>query len=85
MRILCGVALAAALIETDYSETTQWRNAALGSEPILKVDVFDADAGVHIAAIVFPIPDPEPTQARLISDVTALRRAVAEKTCAQRV
>lgn len=68
-----------ALIETDYSETTQGRNAALGSKPILKVDDFDADAGVHIAAIAFPIPDPEPTQARLISDVTALRRAVAEK------
>ncbi|MEQ1780756.1 MAG: hypothetical protein ABMA14_05310 [Hyphomonadaceae bacterium] len=69
------------LIETDYAETTQWRNAALARRAVFKVDVFDEDAGVHIATIDFTIPDAEPTQARLISDVTALRRAVAEKTC----
>ena len=76
-----GTPAGSTLIETDYAETTQWRNAALGSKPTFKVDVFDAEAGVHIAAVEFVIPDPEPTQARLISDVTALRRAVAEKTC----
>ena len=69
------------LIETDYSETTQWRNAAVAWRAVFKVDVFDENAGVHIATIDFTIPDAEPTQARLISDVTALRRAVAEKTC----
>lgn len=69
------------LVETDYSDLSQWRSAAQAQKATFKVDVFDADAGVHIAAIEFTIPDAEPTQARLISDVTALRRAVAEKTC----
>ena len=69
------------LVETDYSDLSQWRSAAQAQKATFKVDVFDADAGVHIAAVEFTIPDAEPTQARLISDVTALRRAVAEKTC----
>ncbi len=68
------------LVETDYSELNQWRSAASGRQTF-KVDVFDADAGVHIAAIDFTIPDSESTQARPISDVTALRRAVAESNC----
>ncbi len=69
------------LIETNYAELNQWRTAAQRRRAMFKLDVSDADAGVHIAAIDFVIPDAEPTQARLISDVTALRRAVAEKTC----
>ena len=69
------------LVETDYADLSSWRSAAQAQKATFKVDVFDAEAGVHIATIDFTIPDAEPTQARLISDVTALRRAVAEKTC----
>jgi hypothetical protein len=68
------------LIETDYQVLNNWRRD-VSSRSTLKVDVFDADAGVHIAALAFRIPEDERTQARLISDVTALRRAVADKTC----
>ena len=69
------------LIETDYSDLTQWRSAAQALKATFKVNVFDADTGVHIAAVEFAVPDAEPTQARLISDVTALRKAVAGATC----
>ena len=68
------------LHETDYAELNQWRSAVI-ARSTFRVDVFDEDAGVHIAAIDFTIPDASSAQARLVSDVTALRRAVAEKTC----
>jgi len=68
------------LIETNYSELNAWRNAVVSAAPF-KLDIFDADAGVHIGAIDFTLPASELIQARLISDVTALRRAVTEKTC----
>lgn len=68
------------LHETNYSELNQWRSAVI-NRAVFRVDVFDEDTGVHIAAIDFTIPDASTTQARLVSDVNALRRAVAEKTC----
>lgn len=68
------------LHETNYSELNQWRSAVL-NRPAFRVDVFDVDAGVHIAAIDFNLPASDPTQARLVSDVNALRLAVAENTC----
>ena len=68
------------LLETDYSSLTQWRRAIIDRGKF-RVDVFDEDAGVHIAAIDFTIPAAPVAQARLVSDVNALRRAAAEKTC----
>lgn len=68
------------LVDTNYSELTQWRNAVIG-QAAFRVDIFDADAGVHIAKVDFTLPEAATIQARLISDVTALRRAVADKSC----
>jgi hypothetical protein len=68
------------LIETNYSELGQWRSAVQSGAPF-KLDIFDEQAGVHIAAIDFKLPASELIQARLISDVTALRGAVKGKTC----
>ena len=68
------------LLETDYAQLNQWRSAVI-ARSALRVDVFDEAAGVHIAAIDFTIPAAPVTQARLVSDVNALRRAAAEKTC----
>ena len=70
----------AELHETNYSELNQWRQA-ISSSGKFRMDVFDVDAGVHIAAIDFVLPDGDSIQARLVSDVNALRRAVAEKSC----
>lgn len=68
------------LLETGYAGVTQWRAAMVRSVK-LHVDLFDEDAGVHIGGIDFSGPAADAVQARLISDVTALRRAVAENTC----
>jgi hypothetical protein len=75
-----GAPAGSELHETDYSELNQWRSAVI-NRAAFRVDVYDEGAGVHIAAIDFVVPAAEPTQARLISDVTALRRAVEDKTC----
>lgn len=68
------------LIETNYSELGQWRDAVI-ERAAFKLDIYDEDAGVHIGAIDFTLPSGESTQARLVSDVAALRRAFAEKGC----
>ena len=68
------------LLETDYAQLNQWRSAVI-ARSTFRVDVFDEDVGVHIAAMDFTSPAAPVTQARLVSDVNALRRAAAEKTC----
>jgi len=68
------------LVETNYAELGQWRSAVIRRAEF-RVDVFDEDKGTHVASIDFTIPADNVTQARLISDVNALRRASAEKTC----
>lgn len=68
------------LLETNYAQLNQWRDA-VASRSAFRVDVFDETTAVHIAAIDFTIPPANITQARLISDVNALRRASSEKTC----
>jgi hypothetical protein len=70
----------AILHEINYSQLNQWRTVVMDGQAI-RVDVTDIDAGVHIATMEFRLHGNDAINARLVSDVNALRKAVAGGTC----